>query len=74
MTPWYVLEWNALDYGIELYEWETSKSDEAEVWDEVSESLHQCSAVLIMSEKRLSNLFKAVRHLQKQMEGGKPTQ
>jgi len=62
-VKWYVLEWNALDNGIELYAWESDKTDVAEVWEEVGEGLHNYASVLVMDEGRLQNLVRAVESL-----------
>lgn len=62
-AKWHVLEWNALDNGIELYTWESAKTDPAEVWEEVSEGLHNFASVLVMDKERLQNLIRAVESL-----------
>ena len=67
---WYVLEWNALDDDIDLFVWDTTKTDEAEVWEEVGEGLHNWSNFLVMNEKRLLNLFRVVAALQELLRGG----
>jgi hypothetical protein len=54
---WRVLEWNALDNDVDLYEWESSKTDPAEVWEEVSEELHNFASVLVMDEERFQNFI-----------------
>jgi hypothetical protein len=65
---WYVLEWNGLDNGIDLYEFESAKEDVAEVWDEVTEGLHQYSSILVMDRSRLENLFAAVDSMKQVMK------
>lgn len=67
---WYILEWNALDDSIDIYEWPTEKSDISEVWEEVSESLHNYSNILVMDSARLNNLFNAVEGFQENTKGG----
>lgn len=66
-TKWYVLEWNALDNDIDLYVWESAKTDIADVWEEIGEKLHNFASVLVMDEDRFQNLIKAVKNL----KGGK---
>ena len=67
---WFVLEWNGLDDGIDLYELESAQTDIAEVWEEVAEDLHTFSSILVMDSQRLSNLFQAVSAFQKEHKGG----
>jgi hypothetical protein len=68
---WYVLEWNALDDRIDLYEWPSEETDISQVWEEVGESLHNCANVLVMDNDRLRNLFQAVNAFQNEHKGGK---
>lgn len=68
---WHVLEWNALDNDIALYEWETAKTDIAEVWEEVGESLHNYGNVLVMDDERFLSFLKAVEPFQNRLKGGK---
>ena len=69
-TKWFVLEWCGMDNDIDLYEWESAKRDEAEVWEEVRESAHNWESFLVMDKERLRNLFQAVESLRKTMKGG----
>ena len=64
---YYILEWNALDDDIGLYEFKTDKTDEAEIYEELSEGLHNYSNILILDRERLENLFKAVDSLKKKL-------
>jgi len=68
---WYVLEWNALDYRIELYRFQSRSNEQSEAYEEISEELHNYSSVLLMEKKRLRNLFKAILDFRKTMKGGK---
>ncbi|MDD4869554.1 MAG: hypothetical protein PHR77_03250 [Kiritimatiellae bacterium] len=68
---WYVLEWNALDYQIELYKYQSRSNEQSEAYEEILEELHNYSSILLMEEKRLRNLFKAVLDFRKIMKGGK---
>jgi hypothetical protein len=70
---WYILEWNALDNDIDLYEIESAKDNIGEVWEEVSEDLHNYSSVLVMDSQRLANLIQAISDFQKEHTGGKQT-
>jgi hypothetical protein len=69
-TRWYVLEWNALDYRIELYEFESRNKEQSEAFEEISEDLHNYSSILLMDKKHLHALFKAVRDFHKRMKRG----
>jgi len=68
---WYVLEWNALDYRIELYRFQSRSREQSEAYEEISEELHNYSSILLMEKKQLRNLFKAVLNFRKTMKGGK---
>ena len=68
-TKWFVLEWCGMDNDIDLYEWESAKNDEAEVWEEVRESAHNWESFLVMDKERLNNLLRAVESLQKTTKG-----
>ena len=67
---WYILEWNPLDDDVDLYEFETDKTDIAEVWEEASEDLHNFSSILVMNGERLRNLLKAAEPFQTHLKGG----
>lgn len=71
---YYILEWNILNDSIELYEFQSKKHDIAEVYEEISEELHNFSSVLVMNLKQMGSLFDAVatmkRNLKKQVKGG----
>ena len=62
---WHVLEWNALDDGIDLYVWESEKTDAADVWEEIGEGLHNFASALVMDEERFGNFIGAVEKLLK---------
>ena len=64
-AKWHVLEWNALDNGIDLYAWDTEKTDPADVWEEVCEGLHNFASALVMDEERFGNFISAVKKLLK---------
>ena len=66
---YFVLEWNALDDSIDLYDFESEKEDISEVYEEIAEGLHNYSNVLIMEKKRLDNLFKAVESFKEYLKG-----
>lgn len=67
---WFILEWNAIDNAIDLYEFESAKDDLAEVWEEASQDLHNFSSILVMDSQRLANFFQAVSDFQKEHKGG----
>ena len=64
-TKWHVLEWNALDNDMDLYVWESEKSDPADVWEEIGTGLHNFTSVLVMDEERFGNFIGAVEKLLK---------
>ena len=72
MKKWFVLEWNGLDAEVALYEWPSSKRDEAEVCDEVGESLHNFSSFLLMDYSRLRNMLKAISAFRDENKHGEP--
>lgn len=60
ITKWYVLESNALDDRLELYEFTSRHAEQGDVFEEISEELHSYSSILLMDQERLNNLFMAV--------------
>ena len=57
---WYVLEMSALDDRIELYEWETEKTDRGEIWEEVSDALRQYSSIILIDDEQLDVLTRSI--------------
>jgi len=68
---YYVLEWNALDDRIDLYDFQSKSNDIAQVYEEVSEELHNYAFVLVMDKKKLANLIDAVDNIKKKLKLGK---
>jgi len=57
---WYVLEMSALDDRIELYEWETEKTDRGEIWEEVSDAVRQYSSIILIDDEQLDVLTRSI--------------